>query len=111
EHDVVRVDKADRGAPGLRRRSGIAKPTGELCGDVVVGAETLSGRAVGIGTGVCVEAVRLQVGVGWRAAAAILRQMPLAEPVRGIAELAQIVAPGREIGMEMARLGNDTEVL
>ena len=111
EHDVVRVDEADRGAPGLCRRRGSAQPASKLGRDIVVGAETLPGRAMGVGAGVGVESVWLQVGVGWRAAVTIFREVPLAKPVRCVPKVAQIVAPGREVGMQIARLGNDTEML
>src|SRR5690606_6118849 len=89
--DIVRVDEADRGAPGTTVAL-IVEPFDRLVSDAGVRFLALTGTAVRRGTGAAGEAIRLK--------AALLGEVPLAVPVGFVALIAQHGSPGRDARVE-----------
>ena len=105
--DVVRVHERHRRAPRTVPAGGVV-PVLELLGDPAVDAPALAGGAVGRGVGAAVETVALELrrAVAVVPVAVAVGQVPLAVPVRGVAQLAQHRPPGRKARVERADAGD-----
>ena len=105
--DVVGVDERDGRAPGLRAPL-LRKPLVELGDDQRIHAPALAGPAVGGGVHAAGEAVALERAFADRRRPVVVAvgEVPLAQPARVVAVLAQHRPPRRESRIECAPTGD-----